>query len=271
MTVNFRLLITVGSMILTVVSFVYDMVLFNKYVGRGKYYYANITDETYLVVKEDKSIRDCSKTETIFTYGEINWLVVRNKRHYLFLTCFWLAILLPVVSSLLGAVLECKYNKPGYKWYVKVFRFLRSFAYKNAISIPMTAIFAFDYKKPCLTLRKTTSMVFSNSFTYTIIAIEVPLITLIFIHVSYEFYNVVTKKKPYGSVKSSDNEQPNPTPNYRIVLRRIFYVILWLVTILLLLLSLQIALKLFILIELPQLALVGLNTLLSVVLLLLPY
>ena len=65
---------------------------------------------------------------------------------------------------------------------------LRSIVYKSSISIPTTVLFAFDYKKPCLELRKTTSMVFSNNFAYLTIAIQLPVLAVILIDVLHEFY-----------------------------------------------------------------------------------
>lgn len=253
-----RLLMTIASIILTIVLFSYDMVLFDKYVGRGKYYYENISNDIYMVVKQGHSIRDCSINGTIFKYGEINWLVVRNKRHYLFLFCFWGAVILALATSLSGSVLEYIF-KSDLNWRSKFFRILRSMAYKNSLSIPATVLFAFDYTKPCLKLKKTTFMVFSNSFTYVTIAIECPLLAIIFIDVVYELY----KWKPnagYDLLKTTIENQPTCRKTLHIVL----YSILFMIIIFLLYLSLSIYLKLFLLINLPHILLVGSNVLLSI-------
>lgn len=66
---------------LTIIMFFHDMGSFHKYVGRGRYYYQNMSDDTYMVMKEGRTRRDCSVNGTLFKYGEINWLVIRSKRH----------------------------------------------------------------------------------------------------------------------------------------------------------------------------------------------
>ncbi|CAF4616969.1 unnamed protein product [Rotaria socialis] len=69
----------------------------------------------------------------------------------------------------------------------KFLRSLRSTVYKSSISIPVIVLFAFDYARPCLELQQTTFMLFSNAFTYITVAIQFPVLIVVFIDVMYEF------------------------------------------------------------------------------------
>ncbi len=53
----------------------------------------------------------------------------------------------------------------------KILRTLRSTLYKSSMSIPVMVLFVFNYTTPCLELQKTTFMLYSNAFTYIILAI----------------------------------------------------------------------------------------------------
>jgi hypothetical protein len=235
------------------------MILFDKYVDRGKYYYENIDNETYMVIKHGYSIDNCSTYGTKFEYGEINWLVVRNKRHYLFLTCFWGSFLMGLIISLFGSILDYIF-KSDLNCYNKFFRTLRTIVYKNSLSLPATALFAFDYTKPCLELKLPTTMLFSNSFTYLTIIIEFPLFAIILIDVLYELY----KWRPnatYDLLKTSVKDQPIG----RRILRIIMYSILFLIILFFIYLSISIYVKLFLVIHLTHLLLIGSNVFLSIV------
>ncbi|CAF2027819.1 unnamed protein product [Rotaria magnacalcarata] len=69
----------------------------------------------------------------------------------------------------------------------KFLRSLRSTVYKSSISIPDIVLFAFDYTRPCLELQQTTFMLFSNAFAYITVAIQFPVLIVVFIDVMYEF------------------------------------------------------------------------------------
>ena len=102
MCLNIRFILLILSIIVTIILSIYDIILFKRYAKRGKYYYESIGNETYVVIKEGYLFIDCSINATTFRAGEIDWLVIRNKRHYVFLFCFWVAILLAFVNSILG-------------------------------------------------------------------------------------------------------------------------------------------------------------------------
>lgn len=261
MDFNYRLLFTVLSIIVTIISFSRDMTSFYRYVNRGRYYYQKVSDDTYMVIKQGHSTSSCSVNGTIFKYGEINWLVVRNKRHYLFLLCFWGSIILPLITSLIGAFLEYKFKSDS-NCLNKIFRILRAITYKSSISLPVIILFAFDYKQPCLKLKKTTYMIFSNTFTFTVVAIEFPLLIIIFINEIYELYKLYRMRAnpTYDLVKTSVDGQPTP----RNVLHIVLYAILYLTILFLLYLCLTIYVKLFLVITLPQYLLMGANILLSI-------
>jgi len=261
MDFNYRLLFTVLSIIVTIISFSRDMTSFYRYVNRGRYYYQKVSDDTYMVIKQGHSTSSCSVNGTIFKYGEINWLVVRNKRHYLFLLCFWGSIILPLITSLIGAFLEYKFKSDS-NCLNKIFRILRATTYKSSISLPVIILFAFDYKQPCLKLKKTTYMIFSNTFTFTVVAIEFPLLIIIFINEIYELYKLYRMRAnpTYDLVKTSVDGQPTP----RNVLHIVLYAILYLTILFLLYLCLTIYVKLFLVITLPQYLLMGANILLSI-------
>ena len=119
-------------------------------------------------------------------------------------------------SSIVGSVLEYIF-KSDINCCSKFFRLMRSTFYKISISIPVTVLFAFDYAKPCLQLKKTTFMLFSNTFTYTTIAIQIPLLIIILIDVLYEWY-VWKPNATYMLVKTSIRDQPICTKILRILL-----------------------------------------------------
>ncbi|CAF1610274.1 unnamed protein product [Rotaria magnacalcarata] len=119
-------------------------------------------------------------------YGEIDWLIRRSKEHFLFLFGFWGALLLSLISSIFGSILEYMFRQ-NINCCNKFLRSLRSTVYKSSISIPVIVLFAFDYTKPCLELQQTTFMLFSNAFTYITVAIQFPVLIVVFIDVMYEF------------------------------------------------------------------------------------
>jgi len=257
MALNYRLILAILSIIVTIILFAHDMRRFHKYVQRGRYYYQKISDDKYMVIKEGYSISNCSHNGTIFRHRKIDWLIVRDKRHYLFLFCFWGSIILPLVTSLIGSVFEYK-SKSDSNWFKKIFRILRATACKSSMTLPVTILFAFDYKEPCLRLKAMENNIFSNTFAFTIIAIEFPLLFIIFVNEIYDFYQFYKQKSnpTYDSVENFNNNQT--------IRRRILYVILYLIVLFLLYLSVTLYIQLFLVISLPQYLLTGSNILLSI-------
>lgn len=173
----------------------------------------------------------------------------------------------------------------------------RAIVYKSSISIPVTVLFAFDYKKACLKLKASPSMIFSNSFTYTVIAIVFPLLLIILCNEIYELrkrykyksnatYDLVTIYIKHPSeveglrsvspenlsdenmesleVTADDTKRTSfnkQTPQS--IFHTFAYVVLYLVVVLLLYLCLTIYFKLFLLISLPQHLMTASNILLS--------
>lgn len=148
----------------------------------------------------------CTNLDATFDYGEIDWLIKRNREHYLFLTCFWGTLILGFIISIFGRILEFMF-KPNMQCCGKIVRFLRSTLYKTSMSIPIMVLFAFDYTKRCLELRNTTFMVFSNAFAYITLAILFPVLLIVSLDVIYEFY-IWKPNATYSLVKVSIEGQP---------------------------------------------------------------
>jgi hypothetical protein len=225
---------------------------------KGKYHYESIDDQTYMVVKEGFSKSDCPLNGTRYSYGEIDWLIKRSIGHFLFLFCFWGALLLAFLSSIFGSILEYMF-KSDLNCCNKLFRILRSTLYKSSISIPVTVLFAFNYTKSCLELKETTFMLFSNTFTYLTVAIQFPILIIIFLDVLYEFY-IWKPNATYILVKTSIKDQPIWKKIFRVVLYSLLFVLM-ITGILLLFL---IYLELMFIINITHLVLVTSNILLSI-------
>ncbi|CAF4130945.1 unnamed protein product [Rotaria magnacalcarata] len=148
----------------------------------------------------------------------------------------------------------------------KFLRSLRSTVYKSSISIPDIVLFAFDYTRPCLELQQTTFMLFSNAFAYITVAIQFPVLIVVFIDVMYEFCTW-RPNATYILVKGSIKDQP--------ICQKIIYTILYSFLFLVvssdILLSFLIYLELLFLIEITHLVLVGFNISLSSTLMSLAY
>ncbi|CAF4123745.1 unnamed protein product, partial [Rotaria magnacalcarata] len=181
-----RITLLIVSITMTIILFIYHLLSYYKFMNKGNYQYASINDQTYKVVKEGFNIVNCTNNGTVYSYGEIDWLIRRSKEHFLFLFGFWGALLLSVISSIFGSILEYMFRQ-NINCCNKFLRSLRSTVYKSSISIPVIVLFAFDYTKPCLELQQTTFMLFSNAFTYITVAIQFPVLIVVFIDVMYEF------------------------------------------------------------------------------------
>jgi hypothetical protein len=224
---------------------------------RGKYQYESIDDQTYVVVKQASYVNNCTKGTT-YSYGEVDWLIIRSKGHFLFLFCFWGALTLAFIISIFGSILEYA-HKQNITCCNKFLRVLRSILYKSSISIPILVLFAFDYTKPCLELRETTFMLFSNAFTYITVGIQFPVLIIVFIDVIYEF---ITWKPnaTYSLVKGTIKGQPIGNKILRVGL----YSVLFIIIISGILLSFLIYLELLFLTDVLHLVLVLVNILLSI-------
>ncbi|CAF3966880.1 unnamed protein product, partial [Rotaria magnacalcarata] len=181
-----RITLLIVSITMTIILFIYHLLSYYKFMNKGNYQYASINDQTYKVVKEGFNIVNCTNNGTVYSYGEIDWLIRRSKEHFLFLFGFWGALLLSLISSIFGSILEYMFRQ-NINCCNKFLRSLRSTVYKSSISIPVIVLFAFDYTKPCLELQQTTFMLFSNAFTYITVAIQFPVLIVVFIDVMYEF------------------------------------------------------------------------------------
>jgi hypothetical protein len=254
-----RIIILILSIILTIGLFIYHMASFYQYMKRGKYRYESTDNEAYMVVKEGFYINNCPANGTTYSYGEVDWLIIRSKGHFLFLFCFWGALVLAFIISIFGSILEyvCKEDINCCK---KFFRVLRSIFYKSSISIPVMVLFAFDYTKPCLELRQTTFMLFSNAFTYITVAIQFPVLIIVFIDVIYELCTW-TPNATYILVRGTIKNQPICQKILRVVL----YSVLFIIIISGILLSFVIYLELLILTDITHLLLVTVNILLSII------
>ncbi len=255
---NIRLILVILSITLSIILFTYHMVLFYKYMKKGKYHYESVDDQTYMVVKEGFYKIDCPINGTRYSYGEIDWLIKRSIGHFLFLFCFWGSLLLAFVSSIFGSILEYMF-KSDINCINKLFRIFRSILYKSSISIPVTVLFAFNYTKACLELKETTFMLFSNTFTYLTVAIQFPILIIIFLDVLYEFY-IWKPNATYILVKTSIKDQPIWKKIFRVVLYSLLFVLM-ITGILLLFL---IYLELMFIINITHLVLVTSNILLSI-------
>ncbi len=252
-----RLVFLIISIILTISLFLYHMISYYKYMKRGKYQYESIDDQTYVVVKQASYVNNCTNGTT-YSYGEVDWLIKRSKGHFLFLFCFWGALILAFIISIFGSVLEYVV-KANMSCCNKFLRILRSILYKSSISIPVMVLFAFDYTKPCLELRETTFMLFSNAFTYITVAIQFPVLIVISIDVIHEFYTW-KPNATYILVKGSIKNQPIGKKILRIAL----YSVLFIIIISDILLSFLIYLELLFLTDVLHLVLVLVNILLSI-------
>jgi hypothetical protein len=254
-----RLILLIASITLTIILFLIDIVSFAKYTKRGNYQYENINNKTYMVVKEGFNIDFCPENGTRYSYGEVDWLIKRSKGHYFFLFCFWGAFIMAFIISIFGSILEhvCRQN---INCCDKFLRILRSTLYKSSISIPVAVLFAFDYTKPCLQLKKTTFMLFSNEFAYVTVAIQFPVLIIVFIDVILEFYT----RKPYATYKLIRDSIQEDQPTCKKILRVVFYSVLSIITISGILLSFVIYLELLFVINSTHLLLVLFNVLLSI-------
>jgi hypothetical protein len=225
---------------------------------RGKYQYESINNETYMVVKEGFDINNCSENGATYSYGEVDWLIIRSKGHFLFLFCFWGALTLAFIISIFGSILEYA-HKQNITCCNKFLRILRSILYKSSISIPVLVLFAFDYTKPCLELRETTFMLFSNAFTYITVAIQFPVLIIVFIDVIHEFITW-TPNATYSLVRGTIKGQPISKKILRVGL----YSVLFIIIISGILLSFLIYLELLFLTDIAHLVLVMLSILLSI-------
>ena len=86
-------------------------------------------------------------------------------------------------------------------------------------------LFAFNYATPYLRLKETTFMVFSNRFTYIIVAIEFPMLAIVFLDVVHEFY-VWKPSATYILVKASMKNQSVCTKIIQIILYSILSMII---------------------------------------------
>jgi len=252
-----RLILLILSIMVTITLFFYHMIGFYKYLQKGKYHYKPTNDEAYMVVKEGFHIKDCPQNGTTYDYGEVDWLIKRSVGHFLFMFCFWGALLLALINSIFGSILEYMF-KPNMKCCNKFLRILRSVLYKSSISIPIMVLFAFNYSTPCLELKKTTFMIFSNAFTYITVAIQFPVLLAVFIDNIYEYYTW-TPNATYKIVKGSIKNQPICTKISCIL----FYSILFIIIIAGILLSFLIYLELLFLTDIANIVLVSFNILLS--------
>lgn len=225
---------------------------------KGKYEYKKIHGEKYLVMKEGFSKDDCTDNSTKYNYGEIDWLIIRSKEHFLFLICFWGALILSFINSIVGSILEYMFKDNLYCCN-KILRIFRSTLYKSSMSIPVMVLFVFNYTTPCLELKKTTFMLFSNAFTYIILAIQFPILILVFVDVIYEFY-IWKPNATYILVKGSIKNQPTSKKIIQIVI----YSFLFVIIVIGILLSFCIYLELLFLTHFSHHILVGFNILLSI-------
>ena len=253
-----RLILLIVSIIVTLLLFIYHLISFYKYTKKGKYQYESVNDQTYMVVKEGFSVNNCTVTGTTYTYGEVDWLIIRSQGHFLFLFCFWGALMLAFVNSIVGSILEYRFNQSIHCG-SKFLRILRSTLYKSSMSVPIMLLFAFNYATPCLELRKTTLMLFSNSFAYITVAIQFPVLIVVFLDIIYEYY-VWKPNATYILVKGSIKNQPL----HKKVIQIIVYSILFIIIISGILLSFLIYLELLWLTHISHHILVVFNILLSV-------
>jgi hypothetical protein len=144
------------------------------------------------------------------------------------LAWFWGVLVFAVINNILGAILEYMF-KPSMNCSIKFKRFLRSFVYKGLISVPVMVLFAFDYTKPCLELKNSmlisfsndymssnrltpsnrptpsnefTSLndfIFANEFVFGVVLIQFPIMIFVFINIINEF------------------SKPEPNKNYQLV------------------------------------------------------
>lgn len=219
-----RIILLIASIAVTLVLFVYHLILFNKYVKRGKYQYENFHNRTFMVVKEGFGKENCTLIGTTFRHGEVDWLIIRSKGHFVFLFCFWGALVLALLASIVGSILEYMF-KDSIHGCGKILRVLRSTLYKSSMSIPVMVLFVFNYATPCLQLKETTFMVFSNQFTYIIVAILFPILAIIFLDVVYEFY-VWKPNATYILVKGSMKNQSVGTKAIQLILYSILFMII---------------------------------------------
>jgi hypothetical protein len=219
-----RVILLIVSIIVTILLFVYHLFSYYKYMKRGKYEYKSIDGDKYLLAKEGYSTDDCGDNGTRYAFGEVDWLIIRSKEHFLFLFCFWGSLLLALISSLVGSILEYMF-KDHLNCCTKTLRIFRSTLYKSSMSIPIMVLFAFNYTTPCLELRKTTFMLFSNAFTYIIVAIQFPILIIVFLDVVYEFY-IWKPNATYSLVKGSIRNQPTCKKVGQIVLYSILFIII---------------------------------------------
>ena len=253
-----RIIFLVLSITVTIVLFIYHMVSYYKFMKKGKYEYQKHHGEKYLVIKEGFSKDDCTHASTKYMYGEIDWLIMRSKEHFLFLSCFWGALMLAFIVSIIGSILEYMFTD-NLQCCSKILRILRSTLYKSSMSIPIMVLFAFNYTTPCLELKKTTFMLFSNAFTYIILAIQFPILLLVFIDVIYEFY-IWKPNATYNLVRGSIKNQPTGKKVAQIII----YSILFLIIIIGILISFAIYLELLFLTHFSHHILVAFNILLSI-------
>lgn len=253
-----RVILLIVSMMVTILLFIYHLISFYKYTKRGKYQYENLFNVTYMVVKEGFKKDNCSLSGTTYSHGEVDWLIIRSKRHFVFLFCFWGALMLAFINSIVGSILEYMF-KDNIQGCNKFLRILRSTLYKGSMSIPVMVLFVFNYATPCLQLKETTFMVFSNRFAYIILAIQFPILAVVFLDVAYEFY-VWKPNATYNLVRGSMKNQPVRTKIIQIIL----YSVLFIITISGILLSFLIYLELVFLTHFTHHVLVVLNIFLSI-------
>ena len=254
-----RVILLIVSLTVTSILFVHHLILFYKYMKRGKYQYENFHNRTFMVVKEGFNKENCTLIGTTYSYGEVDWLITRSKEHFVFLFCFWGALMLAFINSIVGSILEYMF-KDNIHGCGKVLRVLRSTLYKSSMSIPFMVLFAFNYATPCLQLKETTFMVFSNRFTYNVVAIQFPTLAVVFLDVVYEFY-VWKPNATYILVKGSMKNQPVRTRIIQITL----YSILFMIIIIGIVLSFLIYLELLFLTHFIHHILVVFNVVLSII------
>ena len=108
---------------------------------------------------------------------------------------------------------------------VKFLRILRSTLYKSSLSISITVLFAFDDNSPCLKLKETTFMLYSNIFTYIIVTIQFPLLIIVSTDVIYEFL-IWKPNATYTLVKRTIQNQPLAQKILRILLYSLLFLII---------------------------------------------
>ncbi|CAF1170713.1 unnamed protein product [Adineta steineri] len=212
-----------------------------------------------MVVKHGHQKDDCTLVGTTYSYGEVDWLVIRSKRHFLFLFCFWGALMLAFINSIVGSILEYM-HKDNIHGCTKFLRILRSVLYKSSMSIPVMVLFAFNYVTPCLQLRATTFMIFSNMFTYIVLAIQFPILLVVSIDVLYEFY-IWKPNATYRLVRGTMKNQPTGMKIFQIIL----YSLLFAIIIIGIIVSFLIYLELMFLTHVTHHVLVMFNILLSII------